>query len=136
MDKSVRKALDIDDKTSDKEFLKMWNEKKKYTCKPCWELKYCPYGPLVEQSPLLPLSRIESILANNELIEYLKAGVFANGMKITKKQRENFEKQVAEFNPNDHPIIPLPITEMGCNVFGHICPVIYAAEPFTETEEE
>jgi hypothetical protein len=21
-------------------------------CKPCWELKYCPYGPLVEFFPL------------------------------------------------------------------------------------
>lgn len=24
----------------------------KAVCKPCWELKYCPYGPLVEQFPL------------------------------------------------------------------------------------
>lgn len=23
-------------------------------CKPCWELKYCPYGSLVEHSPLPP----------------------------------------------------------------------------------
>ncbi len=23
-------------------------------CKPCWELKYCPYGPLVEDFPLRP----------------------------------------------------------------------------------
>ena len=23
-------------------------------CKPCWELKYCPYGPLVEFFPLSP----------------------------------------------------------------------------------
>ncbi len=24
----------------------------KAVCKPCWEIKYCPYGPLVEQFPL------------------------------------------------------------------------------------
>lgn len=24
----------------------------KALCKPCWEIKYCPYGPLVEQFPL------------------------------------------------------------------------------------
>lgn len=24
----------------------------KAICKPCWEIKYCPYGPLVEQFPL------------------------------------------------------------------------------------
>jgi hypothetical protein len=29
-----------------------WNNRVKAVCKPCWELKYCPYGPLVEQFPL------------------------------------------------------------------------------------
>jgi len=24
----------------------------KAVCKPCWEIKYCPYGPLVEEFPL------------------------------------------------------------------------------------
>jgi len=32
-----------------KNFLEKVNWKKKVPalCKPCWELKYCPYGPLV-----------------------------------------------------------------------------------------
>lgn len=29
-----------------------WKRRVKAVCKPCWELKYCPYGPLVEQFPL------------------------------------------------------------------------------------
>jgi hypothetical protein len=29
-----------------------WKKRVKAVCKPCWELKYCPYGPLVEQFPL------------------------------------------------------------------------------------
>ena len=34
-----------------------WNErmgdnKINAICKPCWDLKYCPYGPLVEQFPM------------------------------------------------------------------------------------
>jgi HNH endonuclease len=29
-----------------------WERRVKAVCKPCWELKYCPYGPLVEQFPL------------------------------------------------------------------------------------
>jgi hypothetical protein len=29
-----------------------WESRIKAVCKPCWELKYCPYGPLVEQFPL------------------------------------------------------------------------------------
>jgi hypothetical protein len=29
-----------------------WDKRVKAICKPCWELKYCPYGPLVEESPI------------------------------------------------------------------------------------
>ncbi len=29
-----------------------WPRRVKAVCKPCWELKYCPYGPLVEDFPL------------------------------------------------------------------------------------
>lgn len=30
-----------------------WSKRKtKAICKPCWEIKYCPYGPLIEQFPL------------------------------------------------------------------------------------
>jgi len=29
-----------------------WSKRVKAACKPCWEIKYCPYGPLVEQLPL------------------------------------------------------------------------------------
>jgi hypothetical protein len=29
-----------------------WDRRVKAVCKPCWELKYCPYGLLVEQFPL------------------------------------------------------------------------------------
>jgi hypothetical protein len=29
-----------------------WKKRVKAVCKPCWELRYCPYGPLVEEFPL------------------------------------------------------------------------------------
>ncbi len=29
-----------------------WNKRVKAVCKPCWELKYCPYGPVVEDFPI------------------------------------------------------------------------------------
>lgn len=29
-----------------------WKKRVKAVCKPCWEIKYCPYGPLVEDFPL------------------------------------------------------------------------------------
>ena len=29
-----------------------WEKRVKAVCKPCWELKYCPYGPLIEDMPI------------------------------------------------------------------------------------
>lgn len=29
-----------------------WKSRVKAVCKPCWEIKYCPYGPLIEDFPL------------------------------------------------------------------------------------
>jgi hypothetical protein len=29
-----------------------WKRRTKHICKPCWELKHCPYGPLIEEFPL------------------------------------------------------------------------------------
>lgn len=29
-----------------------WSKRAKAVCKPCWEIKYCPYGPLVEDFPI------------------------------------------------------------------------------------
>lgn len=34
---------------------RQWSKKAKAVCKPCWEIKYCPYGPLVEDFPLAEL---------------------------------------------------------------------------------
>lgn len=31
-----------------------WEDRVKAVCKPCWEIKYCPYGILVEDFPLSP----------------------------------------------------------------------------------
>lgn len=33
-----------------------WEKRVKAVCKPCWEIKYCPYGPLVEDFPLKKIS--------------------------------------------------------------------------------
>lgn len=30
-----------------------WEKRVKAVCKPCWEIKYCPYGPLVEEFPII-----------------------------------------------------------------------------------
>ena len=30
-----------------------WEKRVKAVCKPCWEIKYCPYGSLVEEFPII-----------------------------------------------------------------------------------
>jgi len=37
-----------------------WEKRVKAVCKPCWEIKYCPYGPLVEEFPLKKISNEKS----------------------------------------------------------------------------
>jgi hypothetical protein len=54
--------------------LQVWADKIDFTkrakaiCKPCWELKYCPYGPLVEQFPVEDVTRDEMV-AHNEFLK-------------------------------------------------------------------
>jgi hypothetical protein len=46
-------------------------------------------------------------------------------------------QQVKDFNANDYPeVMPPVIDEMQCTIFGHICPVVFSAEGFTETAEQ
>lgn len=65
---SIKEALGYEEYQTDDEVYSDWKERTSRVCKPCWELKYCPYGPLVEQSPLLPIEADEG----NAHLEYLK----------------------------------------------------------------
>lgn len=121
MHKPTKKEIEMN-----KELLK----RSKHVCKPCWELKYCPYGPLVEQFPLHPPTRSESIHHNEFLKTQLAKGAYTGWRK------KLFEKEVKEFNEKDYPIkIPKIVLEQSCNIFGHMCPVFFVNEPFTETFE-
>ncbi|MGH1352960.1 MAG: HNH endonuclease [Methyloligellaceae bacterium] len=238
---SIRKRLGYKEGESDADIFSDWKERTSRVCKPCWELKYCPYGPLVEQLPLLPPIRREREKANiyykkcletdrigetgklteerrelyenllvdedlllqiawNDLIaedrfeealnsgdpvtkflsgelpplhEYRVAFDLGLGTKVDldalepsfrvrleqkaqekrekftkalesgeddvtqplgKGRRRWFQEMVSNFNPNDYPEeIPVEFEEGACNIFGHICPVFFAAENLTET---
>jgi len=203
---TLRKRLHVPDDMSDADFFAKWKEHANRVCKPCWELKYCPYGPLVEQSPLLPctlqvatdrneylkqcletgkvgrggeplddetremyegcvanfdpedyesdptgeitimqmaghdkgveLTREAAIHVNEHMKRSLETGIDGHLEDISDKQREMFQKQVAEFDPTEYPDeIPLELAESECNAFGHICPAIFNAEQITETGE-
>ncbi len=126
----VKVLLGFDPETSDKIVKREWNKRIKNICKPCWELKYCPYGPLVEDFPLLDMTRQEAIEHNNFLIEQLKRGAYKG------KKKTIFEKEVQEFKPDDYPIkYSKGDLEKECSVFGHLCPVFFVNEPLTETKE-
>ena len=83
---------------------------KSVPCKPCWELKYCPYGPLVEFFPLFGCDpQSPTVWPDNRVMEYVS-------------------DDTHEFLKKCDPSV------LSCNVFGHVCPVFMMAEPFTETK--
>lgn len=132
----IKRLLGYEEAQSDKDVLRHWKTVSTKVCKPCWELRYCPYGPLVEDSPLLPPIRAEAVRHNEYLKECLRTGQLADGGKLDPARRRAFQRDIKRFNPNEYPeAIPAAIAEMQCTIFGHICPVVYSAEGFTETEE-
>ena len=67
VDSPIRELLGFDSDTKDEVVTKEWHKRTQNVCKPCWELKYCPYGPVVEQFPLLGPTR-EGAIAHNEFL--------------------------------------------------------------------
>jgi len=121
---------------STKDILATWKRIASTICKPCWELKYCPFGPLVEQFPLLPPTRDEAEEHNQHLAKCLESGRLANGKPLDAKRRKWFREELASFDPFQYPEkIPEPLEMMSCRIFGHVCPVFLNAEPFTETTQ-
>jgi hypothetical protein len=108
LDPYYKKILGFNPDDDDKTVLEKWRQNIRIACKPCWELKYCPYGPLVEDFPPYPVTRdeIEGEVADIEILE--------------------------EF-PKEMP--PKIILECYCTIFGHMCPVFFVRESFTESEE-
>lgn len=99
-------------------------------CKPCWELKYCPYGPLVEQFPLPRIPRAYAIEHNEFLKKQLKAKAYDPA------HTKAFTAQVKEFDPADYPeALPEEEQLMSCRLFGHFCPAFFSSEHFTETSD-
>lgn len=105
-------------------------------CKPCWELKYCPYGSLVEDFPLPPLLLSE----HRKHLEYLRGCLEAGAMGVNhdipmdEERRKLFESDVA--NPDESYCVEKLSrfeSEASCKEFGHLCPAYFVSEPCTET---
>jgi 5-methylcytosine-specific restriction endonuclease McrA len=106
---------------------------KMVVCKPCWELRYCPYGPLVENFPLCPerqdLAGVEK--RYRELLDGLANGKYKTEAEIL-TATEYLERN---YLPRWQWISQYDTKDLACTVFGHTCPVFFVAEPFTETKE-
>lgn len=138
IDPQVKRLLGFADADSDADVLAAWKSASTRVCKPCWELKYCPYGPLVEQFPLLPPTRARVEEHNDYLRRCLATNTIGEDspQPMTDEYRARFIEMLAHQVPENYPdAIPEEIQDMSCRVFGHICPVVFAAEGFTETAD-
>lgn len=133
--REVKRALGHSSRTPDATVLADWLQRTRQACKPCWELKYCPYGPLVEDFPLPPLTRDEVTEHHSYLRDCLKTGRLGDGRPLDAGRRKIFEEDLRL--KRDLPIeLPQVLEDVRCRVFGHICPVFFVAEGFTETREQ
>lgn len=80
----------------DAEVLRDWKARLRRVCKPCWELKYCPYGPLVEQSPTLPSLREDAAQHVARLKESLRSGFHGEISELSDEQRERYQSWVQD----------------------------------------
>ena len=127
---AIKVLLGFEADTDDEVVNREWKKRTEHVCKPCWELKYCPYGPLVEQFPLLPPTRASAMEHNEFLKEQLAEGAY------DEKRRKMFEEEVKTFAPDAYPEqLPQGEIDASCSVFGHLCPVFFVNEPFTETPD-
>jgi len=132
---SIKKSLGYGADIEEKKLLSDWKKRTRELCKPCWELHYCPYGPVVEEFPLLPVLRKEAKEHNEYLKTCLKTGLLGSGVILDKTRKKWFSKEVKEFTITHYPEkIPRVLEEAACRVFGHVCPVYFVAEPLTETK--
>ena len=131
----IKVRLGYKESDLDQDIVDHWKEKQTKICKPCWELKYCPYGPLVEDFPLLPVDLSDAQSHNDYLQSCLDSGRWPDGTALDDDVKASLLEQIKSFSENDYPdIIPQIFKEAACRVFGHICPVFFVAEELTETK--
>jgi 5-methylcytosine-specific restriction endonuclease McrA len=132
----IKESLGYEPNSKDREVLKDWESRTERTCKPCWEIKYCPYGPLVEEFPLLPVTLDVALPHHEYLKKCLAENILGDGRPLDEDRKAYFQQSVSTFNPEDYPTeIPQILKDAACRVFGHVCPVFFVAEPLTETKK-
>lgn len=108
---------------------------KHLVCKPCWELKYCPYGGLVEFFPLINEANPTPLAQVARSYKSWLSAAMEGRLKTKARVYEAIEKILCLEPKRLAWISQYRTEELQCSVFGHICPVFFTAEPFTETKE-
>jgi len=129
----IRKALLAEPHETDAQLLAFVRRRARTYCKPCWELKYCPYGSMVEDFPHPPTSRAQADANAARARAVLESGKDPDGNALDPQDREHLEWTIRYYSGDFPEAVPKALMEMRCTQFGHICPVFFHAEEFTET---
>jgi 5-methylcytosine-specific restriction endonuclease McrA len=100
-------------------------------CKPCWELRYCPYGPLVEYFPLLPDKEDNDTRQRyyEEAMDRLRSGKLATYEAVWSEVR-----RILFLDPDKwHLANVFDRADLECREWGHCCPVFWSQSAATET---
>jgi len=96
IDPSIKVALGYERDEPDAAVMADWKARTTRVCKPCWELKYCPYGPLVEQSPAIPPLRAGMIDQIAYFQRSLKDNTIGNVVALSSEDRCQYEEWIAD----------------------------------------
>ena len=88
---ALKARLGYDSNASDTEVLRDWRARLRRVCKQCWELKYCPYGPLVEQSPTIPSLLKDAVEHNEYFKQCLKTNLVGTIETLSPEGRAQYE---------------------------------------------
>jgi len=103
-------------------------------CKPCWELKYCPYGGLVDLFPHAhPNAALEHLSGDERYQEVLNE--IGELKSITPDDIHNFARLLSLLDPENREFVAEHFFEVGCRATGHACPVFFVQSGATETKE-
>lgn len=103
-------------------------------CKPCWELKYCPYGYLVEFFPLFHTSDTQDKFDTTEVYDQLLEEIRMKGAR-TVEEIDDYFRRISILNPEANAYISqYEPGDVACRVFGHTCPVFFHQSGASETK--
>jgi len=90
--RTIKERLGYSLSDSDDDVYQDWKERISRVCKPCWELKYCPYGPLVEKLPTLPSLRASSEEHMNYFKQCLQANTVGDVTQLSDERRAIYKE--------------------------------------------